>query len=91
VQEIEHPRLRHDQEAVGLAARRGDLGHELARRDPNRAGDALLLPDLGPDVRSDRYRRAQPAKRTGDVEERLVQGQRFHLGRDRAEDGHDLL
>ena len=53
VQEVEHPGLRHHQQAVRLAAGRGDLGHELAGRDPDRAGDALLLRDLGPDEGGD--------------------------------------
>ena len=35
-------------------------------------------------------RAAQPPERAGDVEERLVERERLHLRRDRAEDRHDL-
>ena len=33
---------RHDDQPVGLAQVRGDLGHELGRRDPDRGGQADL-------------------------------------------------
>src|SRR5579859_5716117 len=91
VQEIQHAGPRYHQHAIRLAAGRGDLGHELRRRDPDRAGDALLLLHLGADARGDRGGGSQPAQRAGDVEERLVQRERLDLGRDRAEDRHDLL
>ena len=38
---------RHDDQPVGLAQVRRDLGHELGRRHPDRGGQ----PDLGPDRR----------------------------------------
>ena len=43
VEELEHPVARDDQEAVGLGAGRAELGDELGRRHPDRAGQALLL------------------------------------------------
>ena len=91
VQEAEHAGPGYHQQPVRLAARGRDLGHELGRRDPDRAGDALLPGDLGPDMPGDRGGRPEAPQRTGYVEEGLVEGERLHLGRDRAENRHDLF
>ena len=55
---------RHDDEAVGLAQVRGDLGHELGRRHPDRGGQ----PDLGADAVLDRAPRSPGRRRTGACE-----------------------
>jgi hypothetical protein len=67
----------------------GQLGDELRRGDADGAGELLLLPHGGPDGGRDRG--AVPVEPTGpgDVEERLVEGQRLDERRERAEDGHD--
>ena len=72
-QELVHAVGRHHQQPVRLAPGRGQLGQELRRRHPDRAGDALLVGDPSPDPLPDPGRPAEPAPRAGYVQERLVQ------------------
>ena len=78
-----------DEQAVGLAPGRGELGDELAcsRRPTEQVmpcssatRSRISCADLGGP--------AEPADRAGDVEERLVEGQRLDQRGDRAEDLH---
>ena len=88
VQERDHVGGRDDEQAVGLAAGGGELGDELRRRDADRAGDALLVGDPVADQLADLGRPAEPADRSGDVEEGLVERQRLDHRGDRPEDLH---
>src|SRR5215467_6402834 len=90
VQEAEHLIGRDDEQPVRLAPGGRELGHELAVGHPHRAGEALLLEDAGPDQLGDPGGAAQPPDGAGDIEERLVERQRLHLGGHRPEDRHDL-
>jgi hypothetical protein len=82
---------RDDEQPVGLAPRRGQLGDELGGGDAHRAGDALLVLDGGADPLADLRRRAEPALRAADVQERLVERDRLDQRGDRAEHGHDAV
>ena len=88
VQELDHPVGRDDQQAVGLAPGRGELGHELGRGHPDRGGDALLVGDAAAQQLGDLGRPAEPADGSADVEERLVEGERLDQRGDRPEDLH---
>ena len=88
VQEPGHLPRRDDEHPVGLGPPAGQLGHRDRPRDPDRAGDPLLVGDPGTDVLGDAQRTAQTAGGTGDVEERLVQRDRLHQGSDLPEDLH---
>ena len=61
----------------GLARRLASLATVTDGGHPDRAGDALLVVDRGAQLLGDLDRRAEPAGRAADVEERLVQ--REHL------------
>ena len=54
---------RTTQQPVGLGARGGELGDELGAGDADRAGDALLVEDPGPEVLADLGRVARAAVR----------------------------
>ena len=81
---------RHDDEAVWLAQVRGDLRNELRRRDADRDGQPDLLAGRRLDPAGDRLPVAEERGRAGDVEERLVDRDRLDLGREPAQDGHDV-
>src|SRR5689334_23123974 len=90
MQEIEHTVGRDDKQPVRLAVHGSELGDELGGRDPYRAGDAELVADLAPDQPADGGGRAEPPDRTGDVQERLIEGERLNRGSYRLKNGHDL-
>ena len=73
----------HDEQAVGLAVARGELGHELGARDPDRAGDAVLVGDLRADHAGRSGGLPEPARAPRDVEERLVERERLDQRGDR--------
>ena len=81
---------RHDDEAVGLAQVRRDLGDELGRRDADRRGQ----PDLGADAAliAAAISCAVPEQRprSGHVEEGLVDRDRLDERREPPKDRHDL-
>ena len=79
---------RHHQQAVGLGPARGQLGQVGGGRDPDRAADALLVGDPGPQLLGHLRRAAQPAAGTGHVEERLVERHRLDQRGDRPEGLH---
>src|SRR5690606_41641358 len=63
-QERDHFVDRHHDHAVGFGHARGELGHELHRRDADRARDAVVGGDPGTDLRTDPRRRGpQPPQR----------------------------
>ena len=78
----------HDDHAVGLGQSGRELGDELRRRDPDRAGDALLVVDGVADQLADPRRVAEPADRARHVEEGLVEGERLDDRGDRLEGRH---
>src|ERR1700680_2624187 len=90
VQEIEDAIRGHHQEPVRLTPGRRELGDELAAGHADGAGDALLVPDAGPDQLRYPDRRAKPPDGTRDVEESLVECERFDLRGNRPEGRHDL-
>ena len=81
---------RHDDQPVGLAQVRRDLGHELRRRDADRGGQPDLRPDVGLDPPGDRRAVAEQRRRPGDVEERLVDRDRLDQRREAPEDRHHV-
>jgi hypothetical protein len=90
VEELERPGGRHDQQPVGLAPGRGELGQELGRRDADGAGEGELGRDPGPDLPGDLGRPPEQPLRPGHVEERLVDRERLDQGRHVAEEPHHL-
>ena len=74
------------QQPVGLAPVGRELGHELRRRDADRAGHADLALDVGADLRRDRGRRAEQRRGAAHVEERLVERDRLDERRVREQD-----
>ena len=81
---------RHDDQAVGLPEVGRDLGDQLRRGHAHRGRQADLLVDRGLDRAPDRLAVAEQRPRPGHVEERLVDRDRLHLGREPAQDRHDL-
>ena len=75
-----------DQHPVGFGVVAGQLGQELAGGHADGGGQAGLGPDAGPDGRPDLPAVAEEARPAGDVEERLVEGDRLD---DRREGGED--
>jgi hypothetical protein len=73
VQEVEDLAGRHHDHPVRLGAGGAELGHELARRHPDRAGQLLFLGDPAPDPGGDGGGPPEQTLRAGHVEERLVQ------------------
>ncbi len=79
------------QQSIGLGVGGGELGHELGRRDSDRAGDPLLVGHPGAQPLADQHRVSQSAPGTADVEKGFVEGQRFDQRGDHCEQGHDRL
>ena len=90
---------RHDEQPVRLASRRRELGHELRRGHPDRAGDALLVGDPGADPLADlsragraggarRTRRGTPRPATAAPPAASPTGNRHHPGRGRGVPRH---
>ena len=91
VEEPEHLGLGDDDHPVGLGQAGGELGDELRRRHAHRAGDALLVGDGVADPLRDPRRAAETTLRAGDVEERLVERERFDDVGHGVEGRHDRL
>lgn len=68
---------------------RSELGQELGPCYPDRTPQLLLFVDLVANTGPDRRTITEQAKRSGDVEERLVERERFDQRGVRAKDGHD--
>jgi len=62
------------------------LATNLVVATPDRTGNALLPGDLGADMTGDHGGGAEAAQRARDVQESLVERERLHLRRNRAED-----
>ena len=72
--------------AVGLGVARGELGDQLGGRHAHRAPHADAVLDLPADLAPDLLGLAEQQVRARDVEERLVERDRFDLGGDRQQD-----
>ena len=69
----------------------GDLGEELVRRHTNGRRQMQFVANRGFDLPADFGRRPQQPSAAGYVQERFVQGERFHERREPAENLADLL
>ena len=81
VQERQLPVGRYQQQPVGLGLLAGDLGQELGAGDADGDRQADAVADLGAQPRGDLDRRARHPAQPDDVEEGLVDRQRFDHGR----------
>lgn len=79
----------HDEQTIGFAQARSELGDKLAWRDADGTGDALLVIHRVPDALRDRRGAAEAADGAPHIEECLVEAQRFDDGRDAGEGLHD--
>ena len=82
---------RDDDQPVGLRDLRRDFRQVLRARDADRDGQADLVLHPTANGRGDADRRAEQRDRTGDVEERLVNGDALDEWREVAEHRHDLI
>ena len=90
VQERELLTGRDDDQPIGLREIARDLGQELRRRDADRRVQPGLRLHSGADSHCDLGARAVQPVRAANVEERLVERERLHQWRERAEDRHDV-
>jgi hypothetical protein len=80
----------HDGPAAGLAEVRGDLGHELDRRDADGGREAGARPDLRGDLHGDLLGGAENPLGPGEIEKGLVERERLDERRVMGEHVHDL-
>ena len=78
-------------QAVGFAPARGDLGQELVRRHARRAAQGGFVADARLEPQRHVARKRLAPQVLGDVQVSLVERQRFHQRRGRAQDRHHLL
>lgn len=83
---LDHPLRR----CPWLGRHRCQLGQELAGGDAHRAAQLQLAPHLIAHMMSDLYAAAEQAQRAGDIEERLIERERFDERCHRLEDLVDL-
>ena len=89
MKERDYPVGRDDEQPVGLAPGRSQLRHEFGGRDPDRAGELLLVPDPRADPLGDLHRAPEPPPRSAHVEKGLVERERLHERGDGTKDLHD--
>ncbi|GMA19451.1 hypothetical protein GCM10025862_14720 [Arsenicicoccus piscis] len=91
MEDVDHLVATDDDQAVRLGETGGELGDELRRGHPDRAGDPLLVGDGVAQVLTDLRGPPERAARARHVEERLVEAERLDQRGDRAEDRHHRL
>ena len=82
--------LGHDEEAIGLAQRGGDLRHVLGRRDADAADEAGLVEHPALERMRDDSGAPEQSSRAPNIEERLIDRERLDDRRHVVEDRHDL-
>ena len=73
---------------IGLGEIARELRHELGARDPDRRHQSRLGENASPQRHGDLWRGAEQSTRPADVEERLVERERFDQRRHFAQDPH---
>ncbi len=80
---------RHLEQPVRLRDVAGDLRDHLHRRDPDRDGELGLVAHGAAQRVADRARGSEQALGAGEIEERLVEREPLHDGREAREDRED--